>query len=131
MEVGTGFEAELDFNIQDENGNFLQYTDSNDVDSNCQWEFTTTGHSSGNFELSPTSGPFDTPVSVSGTNFEPNSNVIITFGLVQQQVRQTDNNGDFDADFTVPQTAPGPLTVTASDKSSSDQATFTVTSSPA
>ena len=89
-----------------------------------------TGSSDGNIELNPTSGPFDTSVSVSGTNFAPNSNVIITFGLIQQQIRETDNNGDFDADFTVLQTVPGPLTVTASDGSSSDQATFTVTSSP-
>ena len=130
LEPGTRYEAELDFNIEDDNGNFLDCSNSNDVDSSCRWQFETTGSSSGNIELSPTSGPFGTSVSVSGTNFAPNSNVIITFGLIQQQVRETDNNGDFDADFTVLQTVPGPLTVTASDGSSSDQATFTVTSSP-
>jgi len=130
LEPGTRYEAELDFSIQDQDGNFLDCSDSNAVDSNCRWQFETTGSSSGNIELNPTSGPLGTPVSVSGTNFEPNSNVIITFGLIQQQVRLTDNNGDFDADFTVLQTVPGPLTVTASDGSSSDQATFTVTSSP-
>ena len=130
LEPGTRYEAELDSNIQDEDGNFLDCSNSNAVDSSCRWQFETTGSSSGNIELSPTSGPFDTPVSVSGTNFAPNSNVIITFGLIQQQIRQTDNNGDFDAEFAVIQTVPGPLTVTASDGSSSAQATFRVTSSP-
>ena len=35
----------------------------------------------GNIELSPTSGPIGSSVHVTGTGFDPNSNVIITFGL--------------------------------------------------
>ena len=83
----------LDFNIEDENGNFLDCSNSNDVDSSCKWQFETTGSSSGNIELSPTSGPFGTTVAFPVPDFDPNSNVIITFGLIRQQVRETDNNG--------------------------------------
>ena len=56
LEPGTRYEAELDFNIEDENGNFLDCGNSNDVDSSCRWQFETTGSSSSNIELSPTSG---------------------------------------------------------------------------
>ena len=41
----------------------------------------------------------------------------------------TNNNGDFDADFNVPFSIPGPHTVTATDGINSDSATFTVTPS--
>ena len=69
LEPGTRYEAELDFGIEDEDGNFLDCCNSNDVDSSCRWQFETTGSSSGNIELSPTSGPFDTSVSVSRYQF--------------------------------------------------------------
>ena len=66
LEPGTRYEAELDFNIEDDNGNFLDCSNSNDVDSSCRWQFETTGSSSANIELSPTSGPFGTSVTCFG-----------------------------------------------------------------
>ncbi len=98
------------------------------MDSSCRWQFETTGSSDANIELSPTSGPVGSPVHVTGTGFDPNSNVIITFGIFSA-ASSTNNNGEFSADFDVPISTVGPHTVTASDGSNSDSATFTVTTS--
>ena len=51
--------------------------------------------------LSPTSGPFGTSVHISGTRFDSNSDVIITFGY-SEQASSTDNNGEFYDNFDVP-----------------------------
>ena len=82
LEPGTRYEAQLDFNIEDDNGNFLDCGNSNDVDSSCRWQFETTGSSYANIELSPTSGSVVSSVHITGTGFDPNLEVIITFELL-------------------------------------------------
>jgi hypothetical protein len=130
LEPGTRYEAELSFDIQDQDGNYLDCTDSNDVDSSCRWQFDTTGTStSARIILTPTSGAVGTPVTVTGTNFDPSSSVTIEFDTNTLTTVTTDSNGDFDAVFEVPLSASsGPHTVRASDGSNSSSATFTVTS---
>jgi hypothetical protein len=129
LEPGTRYEAELSFDIQDQDGNYLDCTDSNDVDSSCRWQFDTTGTStSARIILTPTSGPIGTPVTVTGTDFDPSSSVTIEFDTNTLTTVTTDSNGDFSADFIVPLSAlSGPHIVTASDGSDSSSATFTVT----
>src|SRR6185503_15602628 len=39
LEPGTRYEAELDFGIENDNGNFLDCSNSNAVDSSCRWQF--------------------------------------------------------------------------------------------
>jgi hypothetical protein len=130
LEPGTRYEAELSFDIQDQDGNYLDCTDSNDVDSSCRWQFDTTGTStSARIILTPTSGAVGTPVTVTGTDFDPSSSVTIEFDTNTLTTVTTDSNGDFDAVFEVPLSASsGPHTVRASDGSNSSSATFTVTS---
>ncbi|HEY1249474.1 MAG TPA: Ig-like domain-containing protein, partial [Nitrososphaera sp.] len=130
LEPGTRYEAQLDFNIQDDNGNYLDCSNSNDVDSSCTWQFTTTGNGNANIELSPSTGAVGSSVHITGTGFDPNSDILITFDLVRVALDSTNNNGEFDADFDVPISLSGTHTVTATDGSNSDSATFTVTSSP-
>jgi hypothetical protein len=129
LEPGTRYEAELSFDIQDQDGNYLDCTDSNDVDSSCRWQFDTTGTStSARIILTPTSGAVGTPVTVTGTNFDPSSSVTIEFDTNTLTTVTTDSNGDFSADFIVPLSAlSGPHIVRASDGSDSSSATFTVT----
>ena len=129
LEPGTRYEAKLDFNIQDEAGNFLDCTNSDDVDSSCSWQFETTGTGNANIELTPTSGSVGTSVHITGTGFNLNSEVTITFDQVVVATSTTNNNGEFDADFDVPISVSGSHTVAASDGSNSDSASFTVTSS--
>ena len=80
-----------------------------------------------NIVFTPTSGPFGTPVTIFGNGFDPNSEVTITLADTVMGTSPTDNNGDFDADFVVSTTLLGKQTITASDGSNSDSATFTVT----
>ena len=131
LEPGTRYEAQLSSDIQDNDGNDLNCIDSNAVDSSCTWQFETTGSSNANIELSPTSGPFGTSVNIAGTGFDPNSDVIITFGIINVATSLTNNNGEFSDDFDVPISSVGPHAVTASDGFNSDSATFNVTSAPA
>jgi hypothetical protein len=63
LEPGTRYEAELSFDIQDENFNYLDCSNSNDVDSSCRWQFDTTG----------TSGP----VQVTDLNVTPISDTLL------------------------------------------------------
>ena len=133
LEPGTEYEAQLDFNIEDDNGNFLDCSNSNDVDSSCSWRFETTGNGNANIELTPTSGPFGSSVHITGTGFNPNHDITVTFTNLDIHVvatSSTDNNGEFSDDFIVPLSLPGPHTVAASDGSNSDSATFNVTSAP-
>ena len=75
----THYEATISSNIEDNNGNFLDCSASNGVDSNCQWQFSTSGGSP-QITLSPNSGPVLTSVDVTGTGFDPDSIVTLTFG---------------------------------------------------
>lgn len=128
LEPGTTYRAQIEFSVEDDNGNSIDCIDSNDVDSNCQWEFTTTGSNNPTISLSPTSGPGGTQVTITGTGFVPDSSVIITFeGLLGTITTVTANsNGGFSTTITVPLLSlPGPHTIAANSASK----TFTVTSS--
>jgi hypothetical protein len=130
LEPGTRYEAQLDFDIQDINGNFLDCSDSNDVDSSCSWQFETTGTSvSPDIILSPTSGPVLTSVDVTGSGFAPQSGVTITFDGLTVAAATTDSNGDFSAIFNVPLSSSiGEHTVKAIERSNTASETFEVTS---
>ena len=82
--------------------------------------------------LNPTSGLVDTLVIVTGTGFDPNSNVIITFAgnpvTTIPATVTTDTSGEFSANFTVPNSTPGARIVSATDEGFNSNSTiFTVT----
>lgn len=136
LEPGTRYEAQLDFNIQDDNGNYLDCSNSNDVDSSCTWQFeTTTTSNSADIILSPNSGPVLTSVAVTGTGFAPGSTVNITFNgtarATSPAIVTPSANGIFFANFTVPVSSFGlaPVIATQGTKSASEQ--FLVTDIPA
>src|SRR3989475_765388 len=87
--------------------------------------------------LNPSSGPAGTTVTVTGTNFSPNSAIIaVTYDgtsvTTNPAIIQTDSSGGFSATFAVPSPSnPGSHTVNATDASSnSASAPFTVTTPP-
>ena len=60
---------------------FWTAANSNGVDDNCEWNFSTSGSSSNpTISINPTSGPVGTSVTVTGNGFDPISTVAITFG---------------------------------------------------
>ena len=82
--------------------------------------------------LNPTSGLVNTLVIVTGTGFDPDSNVIITFAgnpvTTIPATVTTHTSGDFSANFTVPNSTPGARIVSATDEGSNSNSTiFTVT----
>src|SRR2546428_22535 len=84
--------------------------------------------------LNPSSGPAGTTVTVTGTNFSPNSAInTVTYDgtsvTTNPPIIQTDSSGGFSATFAVPSASnPGSHTVNATDASSnSASASFTVT----
>jgi len=79
--------------------------------------------------LNPTSGPVGTPVNITGTGFDPDSNVNLKFDSTSLSPSTTDNKGSFFALFTVPASANGPHNVTATQGSNVASQSFTVTSS--
>lgn len=130
LEPGTTYRAQIEFSVEDDNGNSIDCIDSNDVDSNCQWEFTTTGTSGSSIKLSPTSGPVGTSVDITGTGFAPNSPIVITFDgnpvTTTPSTVTADSNGKFTASMTVPflsSVGSHPITANLASKQ------FTVTSS--
>ena len=94
--------------------------------------FTVTSSTVPAITLNPTSGPVGTPVNVTGTNFDPNSTVTITFGgdtvttIRQLQLTAVE-------DFLLPllylESSDGSKPVVATQGSNSASKTFTVTSS--
>jgi hypothetical protein len=99
---------------KDLNGIFLDCSGSNGVDSNCQWDFTTTSTGSSAIILNPTSGPVGTTVTVTGTGFDPNSDVTINFYSTSLGTVTTTSSGVFSVTFTVPLSSSiGNYTVTA------------------
>jgi hypothetical protein len=82
--------------------------------------------------LNPTTGPVSTSVTMTGSNFVPNSAVTVTFGgntLTTNPVSITaSGTGTFSATFNVPASSTGGKAVTATDAATnSGSATFTVT----
>ena len=129
----TNYVASISSSIEDQNGNFLDCFDSNAVDSNCEWDFST---SSGSpvITISPSSGPVGTSVDVTGTGFTPLSVVTLTFEGSFVDTATTTSTGTFIANFNVPVSigdhtvvSIGDHTVKASQGSNSASKTFTVT----
>ena len=80
--------------------------------------------------LSKTSGPVGTSVIVTGTSFAPNSSTSIKYNGVTKATVTSSSIGGFSSTITIPTSAPGANTVSATDASSNNvSATFTVTPS--
>lgn len=82
--------------------------------------------------LDPGSGPVGTPVNITGVGFDPSSTVTIKFNgsnipTTPASVTTT-TNGFFSANFIVPTTTIGPVSITATEGAKTDSETFTVTS---
>ena len=124
----TNYIASISSSIEDNNGNFLDCFDSNAVDSNCEWNFSTASGSPV-ITISPSSGPVLTSVDVTGTGFTPLSVVTITFDGDFVATATSTSAGSFIANFDVPVLSSiGDHTVKASQGSNSASKTFTVTS---
>jgi len=78
--------------------------------------------------INPTSGAVGDTVTVSGTGFAANSDIIIYFDTASVGTDGTDSDGSFSgATFTVPETSRGSHTIKAKDEDNNyDTATFTV-----
>lgn len=123
----THYEATISSDIEDNNGNFLDCSASKGVDSSCQWQFSTSGGSP-QITLSPNSGPVLTSVDVTGTGFDPDSIVTLTFGSTTVATATTTSTGNFAVNFNVPLKSPaGDQTVKATQGGNSGSDTFTVT----
>jgi hypothetical protein len=80
--------------------------------------------------LSPTTGAVGTKVKVTGSGFEGNEGIDITFGSTSVDIDsgddETDSSGDFTSYFLVPEATKGKHTVTAEVSSDEGEADFTV-----
>lgn len=80
--------------------------------------------------ISPASGKIGDSVTVSGTGFVKSKGVTITFDGDEVATDETDTYGSFEADFKVPEVAPGSHDMKAEDASrNSASAKFTITTS--
>ena len=129
LSPNTNYIASISSSIQDEDGNFLDCFNSNGVDDNCEWNFSTSGSSSNpTISINPTSGPVGTSVTVTGNGFDPISTVAITFGGSSVTTVTPGSSGGFTATFRVPLSSSiGDQTVKATQGSNSASKTFTVT----
>ena len=129
LSPNTNYIGSISSSIQDQDGNFLDCFVSSGVDSNCEWNFSTSGSTSNpTISINPTSGPVFTLVTVTGNGFGPISTVTITFdGSTVAAVTST-SNGGFTATFNVPLVTNGDHTVKAAQGSNSASRTFTVNS---
>lgn len=84
-------------------------------------------------ELSPTSGPIGTLVSVTGTGYGPDADILIIFNGTILFLTSANIDGELNTDFKVPTSTAGPRTVEARQLEQGGLitafATFTVTSS--
>jgi hypothetical protein len=81
---------------------------------------------------SPASGPVGTSVTVSGANFPPSTAFIIQYDgaeIPKTGDSTTDSSGVFISIITIPQSIPGPHTITVTAGTNAVTATFTVTAS--
>jgi Bacterial Ig-like domain len=123
----TDYEATISSSIKDQNGRSLDCSASSGVDSNCHWQFSTSGGSP-SITLNPTSGPVLTQVAVTGTGFDPLSLVTINFDNTNLGTVTTTSSGEFSVTFIVPVSSSiGDHTVKASQGSNSASKTFKVT----
>jgi len=86
-----------------------------------------------NFTMSPTSGPPGSSVTISATDFAPNTNTSILFDFQLLEQVTTNSLGDFTEAITIPSnTSVGSHTITVNDGANSVNKSFTVTApSPA
>jgi Big-like domain-containing protein len=123
--------ATISSSIEDSNGNFLDCPGSSGVDSLCQWNFSTSGSStSASITINPTKGIVGTLLTVSGTGFQPLTDVTVKFDSATG-TDQTDATGAFTFSFLVPPATSGDHTVSATQTTTnqgtkSDSKTFTV-----
>jgi hypothetical protein len=129
LSPNTNYIASLLSSIKDEDGNHLDCANSNGVDHNCEWNFSTSGSTSNpTISINPPSGPVLTTVTVTGNGFDPISTVVITFGGSTVSTVTPASNGGFTATFSVPLSSSiGDQTVKATQGSNSASKTFTVT----
>lgn len=129
LEPGSRYEATISSTIKAVNGNSLDCDNSQGIDSNCQWQFTTiTPSKTVAISLDPTSGPTGTFVKVNGSGFAPISNVAVLFDGPAVASAVTGSIGNFTTNFTVPvRAAVGDHIVTAVQGSDSTSKPFTVT----
>lgn len=81
-----------------------------------------------NTTLAPNEGQVGQPVSVSGSNFDPDSPITITYDGTSVASAATDSQGSFATSFAVPPSIPGPHAVKTSDVGDfSNTQAFTVT----
>jgi len=82
--------------------------------------------------ISPTEGPVDTEVSISGSGFDDNAEIEIKFGSTSVDIsggdEDTDNDGEFTSYFLVPESTAGDHTVTVDVNNDEGEAEFTVES---
>lgn len=80
--------------------------------------------------LSPTKGTVGTKVTITGSGFEENEGIDITFGSTSVDIDSGDDETDSDGDFTcyiiVPKAAKGSQTITAEVSGDEGEASFTV-----
>ena len=129
LSPNTNYIASISSSIKDEDGNFLDCVNSNAVDNNCSWNFSTSGSTSNpTISINPTSGPVGTSVTVTGNGFDPISTVAISFGGSNIATVIPGSNGGFTAIFRVPlSSSNGDQTVKATQGSNSASKTFKVT----
>ena len=83
--------------------------------------------------LDPVSGEGGINVTITGTGFDGNKDVIIYFEGVEVKTKRADNNGSFDTFFAIPELDAGIYTVLAEDENNddiSDDADFTISVPP-
>ncbi|MBI4310932.1 MAG: hypothetical protein HY681_04030, partial [Chloroflexi bacterium] len=79
----------------------------------------------------PTSGPVNTPISVSGTGFAGTSTITVLFGDAEAATTTSNELGEFTATITANASAGyGAITISASDGVTSSSATFTLAGPP-
>jgi hypothetical protein len=116
------FDAEFDIPPSTSGGHQLKAADSSEA---AQATLTTLPKVS----LSPSSGPINAEVTISGSGFGADRVVTIRFDNEHVGTSATDAEGSFTDQFVVPPTHSGNYNVTASDGVTTTSAVFTVTTS--
>ena len=83
-----------------------------------------------NLSLSKKTGYVGLEITISGSGFTPNATITITYTSTPQELTTTtaDSNGNFSATVTIPESAKGSHTITATDGSNTVSTTFTMES---
>jgi flagellin-like protein len=105
-------------------------TDAKLLSASAIYTITSSATNVPTISLNPALGPKGSTVQITGSNFGVKT-VTFTFdgaALTTNPAVVTPTSGSFTASFTVPNTVPGPHTVTATDGTSTASTTFTVTS---